>query len=298
MALTITGNSMRTWRLASLERVPLIVWCVLGVAASAALVLAVDPARITLSLGDSDDATRLVQVRELIAGAPWLDTTLPRFGGPYPLVSHWSRLVDLPIAMLLSAFELVLPTAEAELAVRAVWPSLVLLAFAYFLAREAELRGGRAAALLAILLTVTCLFGITQFLPGRLDHHDIIILGAVIGTLRLARSFDDANAGWSAGIFLGLGTAVGYEAIALTIASLGVAVIYGSLPGRSLLGPSRAAVTFAATLAIALSLTTASDALFTSRCDALSINLVVLAAIVSARRLRGAGPRIVSVAGV
>ena len=278
MTLTATGDRGRIWPLAVPDRVPLVAWCVLGVALFALIVFGFDSSRLTTSLGDTDDATRMVEVRELIAGAPWLDTTLPRFGGPYPLVSHWSRLVDAPLAALLSAFELVLPPAEAELAVRATWPLLVLLVFVYLLAREAGLRGGRAAALVSIPLTVTCLVGITQFLPGRIDHHNVMIVCAVIGILQLARSFDDADAGWSAGIFLGLGTAVGYEALALTAASLGAAVVFGTLPGRSLLGPSRTAVTFAATLAIALSLTTASDALFASRCDALSFNLVLLSA--------------------
>ena len=52
-------------------------------------------------LGDTDDAVRLVTVRELIGGAPWFDTTLPRIGAPEPLVSHWSRLIDLPLAALI-----------------------------------------------------------------------------------------------------------------------------------------------------------------------------------------------------
>ena len=38
-------------------------------------------------LGDPDDAVRLATVRELIAGAPWFDTTLPRIGAPEALVS-------------------------------------------------------------------------------------------------------------------------------------------------------------------------------------------------------------------
>jgi hypothetical protein len=46
---------------------------------------------------------------------------------------------------------------------------------------------------------VTCIIGIVQYLPGRIDHHNVMILGAVIGILRLARSFDDPRAGWSAG---------------------------------------------------------------------------------------------------
>jgi hypothetical protein len=219
----------------------------------------------------------MLEVRELLAGASWYDMTLSRFGGPHPLVSHWSRLIDAPIAVLLYGFELVLPPQEAELAVRAVWPLVLLLAFVYLMAGETEIRAGRVAALIAIPLTVTCLIGIVQFLPGRIDHHNAIILCTVVGILRLARSFDDAGAGWSAGIFLGLGTAIGYEALALTTASLGIAVLYGVLPGRSLLGPSRAAVTFAATLAVALAATKASDQLFISHCDALSFNLVLIA---------------------
>jgi hypothetical protein len=259
-------------------QVPLVAWCALAVAVFAALVFWLDPQRLLTSLGDTDDATRLLQVRALLDGASWYDMTLPRYGGAEPLISHWSRLIDAPIAVLLYGFELVLPQDQAELAVRAVWPLLVLLAFVYLMAREAKLRGGRRAALLTVVLTVTCLVGIVQFMPGRIDHHNAIIVGAVIGILRLARSFGDEAAAWSAGVFLGLGTAIGYEALALTTASLAAAVLFGLAPGRSLLAPSRAAVTFAATLSVALSVTKMGDALFVSACDALSINLVALAA--------------------
>jgi hypothetical protein len=279
MTMTAAGDRRGISIDVRLGRAPLLAGCALGVALFAALVFWFDPYRLLTSLGDTDDATRLIEVRELIAGAPWFDMTLARFGGAHPLVSHWSRLIDLPIAALLSAFELVLPPDKAELAVRAVWPLALLLAFVYLLAREAEIRGGRAAALFSIALTVTCLIGVVQFLPGRIDHHNAIIVCAVVGILRLARSFDDARTGWSAGLLLGLGTAIGYEALALTAASLGAAMLYGVLPGRSLLGPSRTAVTFAATLTVALAATTAPEALFAAHCDALSINLVLLSAI-------------------
>jgi hypothetical protein len=278
MAMTATSDRLRISLPARLGRAPLLAWCVLGVALFASLVFWFDPARLLTSLGDTDDATRLIEVRELLAGRSWFDMTLPRFGGADPLVSHWSRLIDLPIATLLAGFELVLPTPEAELAVRAIWPLMLLLAFVYLLAREAEIRGGRAAALVCIALTVTCLIGVVQFLPGRIDHHNAIVLCAVIGILRLARSFDDANAGWSAGFLLGLGTAIGYEALALTAATLGGSMLYGARAGRTLLGPSRAAVVFAATLTIALAATTPPESLFATHCDALSFNLVLLSA--------------------
>jgi hypothetical protein len=263
---------------AQLGRASLLAWSAIGVMVFAALVFWFDPTRLLTSLGDTDDATRMIEVRAWMSGASWFDLTLPRFGGADPLVSHWSRLVDAPLALLLSGFEFFLPVDEAELVVRALWPLLVFWAFVYLMAREAETRGGRAAALLSIPLTVTCIIGIVQFMPGRIDHHNVMILCAVIGILRLARSFDDPHAGWSAGVLLGLGTAVGYEALALTAASLGAAALYGILPNRSLLGPSRAAVAFAATLAVALAITTAPAQMFTSHCDVLSMNLVLLAA--------------------
>jgi hypothetical protein len=125
----------------------LLAWSVLGVALFAALAFWFDPSRLLSSLGDTDDATRLIEVRELVGGASWFDMTLSRFGGPYPLISHWSRLIDLPIVVLLSGFELILPPQQAELAVRAIWPLALLLAFVFLLAREAEIRCGRAAAL-------------------------------------------------------------------------------------------------------------------------------------------------------
>lgn len=257
----------------------LFIWCVIAVALLAAVFFYLQPTRLTASLGDTDDATRLVEVRELLAGRSWFDNTLPRFGGGEPLQSHWSRLIDLPLAALLSTFELVMPQATAELAVRVVWPLTLLLALLYLLGRETEMRGGRWAGVLAVGLAATSITDIVQFVPGRIDHHNAMILCAAIGILRLARSLDDPQAGWSAGVFLGLGTAIGYEPLALTVASIAAAVLFGLLPGRSLLGPSRAAVTFAAALAVALAVTTAPDNFFVEHCDALSMNLVALAAI-------------------
>jgi hypothetical protein len=168
------------------------------------------------------------------------------------------------------------------LAVRVVWPLTLLLALLYFLGREADLRGGRWAGILTILLAATCFTDIVQFVPGRIDHHNAMILCAAIGILRLARSFDDPDAGWGAGALLGLGTAIGYESLALTVAALALGVVFGILPGRSLLGASRATVTFSAVLAIAFAATTAPDRFFIARCDALSLNLVMLSAIAAA----------------
>src|SRR5262252_3763535 len=71
------------------------VWCAIA-AADFLLTSSLRP--LLRTVGDPDDAVRLETVRELLHGASWFDTTLPRIGAPTPLVSHWSRLVDAPLA--------------------------------------------------------------------------------------------------------------------------------------------------------------------------------------------------------
>jgi hypothetical protein len=172
-------------------------------------------------LGDPDDAVRLVTVRELLAGAPWFDTTLPRIGAPEPLLSHWSRLIDAPLAMLIGLLSPLLGRDGAELATRIVWPMLPFFALALIVAREAQRRAGWVAAAFVLFLVVTSATALAQFRPGRIDHHNVQILCAVAGSLFLARSCDDRRAGWIAGALLGLGLAIGYEAIAFVASGSG-----------------------------------------------------------------------------
>lgn len=229
-------------------------------------------------LGDTDDAVRLVAVRDLIAGAAWFDTTLPRIGAPDPLVSHWSRLIDAPLAALMLALRPVLGLQGAELAVRAVWPLLSFVALAFLLARAAQRQAGAWAAAMAMLLVGTSAMGLAQFRPGRVDHHNIQILAAVGGILLLVQAVRRPRAGWAAGALIGLGLAVGFEAIGLMIPVLGMAAVLALRHPSEGRGIVNAAVAAAGTLALALIATTAPARLHVIHCDALSLNLVVLAA--------------------
>src|SRR6202521_6134792 len=49
-------------------------------------------------LFDGDDAMRLVQVREFLAGRSWFDLHEARLGPPTGYDTHWSRLIDAGIA--------------------------------------------------------------------------------------------------------------------------------------------------------------------------------------------------------
>lgn len=232
-------------------------------------------------LGDTDDAVRLVTVRELINGAPWFDTTLPRIGAPEPLVSHWSRLIDLLLAAMIGALSPLLGPDRAELVTRVVWPTLLFFALALVVAREAQRRAGPLAAAFALVLVATSAMALAQFRPGRIDHHNAQILCAVAGLLFLVRSLDDRRAGWIAGVLLGLGLAVGYEAIALTVPALGLAglttVLQSPRHHKGSEGVTRAAVAATAVLFVAFVATISPTRWLDVRCDALSFNLVAFA---------------------
>lgn len=234
------------------------------------------------SFGDTDDATRLVEVRELMAGAPWLDTTLPRIGAPTPLVSHWSRLIDAPLALMIAALSPLVGSSQAELATRILWPALLFFALASIVALEARRRGGPLAAAFVLFLVTTSAMALTQFRPGRIDHHNAQILCAVAGLVFLARSPTDPRAGWIAGALLGLGLAIGYEAIALVVPALALAACVALWRPEQAAGVVRAAAGATITLLAALALTVSPLQWPDVRCDALSLNLPLLAAYATA----------------
>jgi hypothetical protein len=254
-------------------------WCVLGVMVLVIREIAGGSSAFLKTFGDTDDAMRLVQVREFLAGAGWYDLVLPRFGGATPLVSHWSRLIDVPIALLLVLFGSVLSADAAEIATRAVWPSLVLLVLLRVLMFEAAQRGGRIAAIFALLFAVTTLSGVFQFRLGRIDHHNVMILGTLAGLLRLTRAFDTPSLGYVAGGWIGLALSVGYEPLALALPLIGVAALAASLQPDLLRAVRNLVLGLTATLCLGLLVSTPPSLWHLSACDAISVNLVVLAAV-------------------
>src|SRR5215213_9756514 len=85
----------------------------------------------------TDDAMRLVQVRDLLAGQGWFDLTQYRLNPPDGVAMHWSRLIDVPIAALIRAGTMVLPQAMAEGVATILWPTVLLLIFLAGVARLA-----------------------------------------------------------------------------------------------------------------------------------------------------------------
>ncbi len=113
---------------------------------------------------------RLVQVRSLLHGQAWFDLTAYRLDPPAGVFMHWSRLIDLPLVILIKAFSLVLAPDLAERAARIVFP-LGLQALLYLgMARLAKIVIGPAAILPVLVLTLLSGMEVGQFQPGRIHH--------------------------------------------------------------------------------------------------------------------------------
>jgi hypothetical protein len=93
----------------------------------------VKPPEELLTLRDTDDAMRLVQVLDLKDGADWYDLTQRRLNPPEGVPMHWSRLPDLPLLGVLTLAEPLLGrTAAVNLAATLTPPVLWVGFFAAF----------------------------------------------------------------------------------------------------------------------------------------------------------------------
>src|SRR6202163_5098690 len=72
----------------------------------------------------TDDAMRLVEVRDLIAGQGCFDLMQHRLD-PAGLPMHWSRVVDLPLAGMILALRPLLGSNGAEAAALVLWSTLL-----------------------------------------------------------------------------------------------------------------------------------------------------------------------------
>lgn len=176
-----------------------------------------------LRFPDPDDVMRLIQVRDLLAGQSWFDVHQYRVdaaGGGVPM--HWSRLVDVPIAMTVWFFSLFMAQTTAEM-VAAILVPLVTFGFALLLAGRIAWRlvGAEAAGLacLAMALSVPL---VSHMRPLRIDHHGwqiVLALLAVNGLM--ARS--PRLGGWVTGLALALWVSISVEGLPLAVAICGIA---------------------------------------------------------------------------
>ncbi|MHA7820737.1 MAG: hypothetical protein ACX930_13915 [Erythrobacter sp.] len=164
---------------------------------------------------DPDDIMRLVQVRDLIAGQSWFDLTQYRVdaanGG---IAMHWSRLVDIPLLLVIALLTPIAGSAAAETIALIAVPFIALGIAMLLAARIAwRLMGDEEATLtsLVVALSIPVLF---QLGPLRIDHHGwqiVCVLAAVNGLM--ARS--PRAGGWAIGASLATWLSISIEGLPL-----------------------------------------------------------------------------------
>lgn len=191
------------WRLVGL---------VFAITAAVLVVRALTSAGTVPLFNDTDDAMRLVEVRDLLAGQNWFDNMQHRLNAPFGASMHWSRLIDAPLAALMVLFS-PLGSGAAEIVAGYVWPLLLMLVAMIASGGVAVRLGGREALLPGLLLPAFSLVTLTEFIPGRIDHHSAqIVLTLVMAWCALSAARRPAIA-VGAGLAAATAMAIGAESL-------------------------------------------------------------------------------------
>ena len=220
----------------------------------------------------TDDAMRLVEVRDFLAGQNWFDVTQYRLNPPDGMVTHWSRLVDFPLALMIKTAATLLPTGVAERIAMMVWPTALLLVFFAGVMRLARELAGETAARVALIFAVLMAPVLQHFRPGAIHHHNVQLVLMIWSLAMIARIPSRLRAGAVAGVLCALSVAVGQEMVPVVGMLAIVVALHWVLEGDRY---GRIAVAYAVALAagaVALAVATIAPADYlTVHCDAISI---------------------------
>lgn len=120
---------------------------------------------------DVDDELRLVEVRDWLAGQSFYDVTQYRMNAPFGAPMHWSRLVDLPLALMIVLLRPFLGPMAAETVTAVTIPLITLGVVMAAVGATARRLISPAAGLLAAAFCGFCVPLIVEVLPLRVDHH-------------------------------------------------------------------------------------------------------------------------------
>ncbi|MBA4354251.1 MAG: hypothetical protein C0409_06120, partial [Novosphingobium sp.] len=215
---------------------------------------------------DGDDALRLQQVRDLIGGQGWFDLQQYRIAPPDGVPMHWTRIVDVPVALVILFFRPLIGQAQAEIVAIAAVP-LVCLATAMLLAaRLAARQFGAGAGVIAALMVVAAVPASFRMMPMRIDHHAWqFVLGLVALNGMAARG--PRVGGTVAGLALGLALAISLESLPLAIVFAGVCTLRLLRGQREWLGAFMVSLAVASVVLFAV---TRGIADLADHCDAVS----------------------------
>lgn len=229
------------------------------------------PVMTSGQLVGTDDFLRLHQIQNWMAGQGWYDISVHRMFPPNGADIHWSRLVDVPIAGLIWLFDLVFETKIAIRITTILWPSALLAAVVVVLTLICDRLFKNYNRLLPMLFAVLCMSSIVQFLPGRIDHHNVQILLFSLTILGLV----NRDTGWGdylMGFAMAFSISIGLDSAALFViilAYLGYEWAIGhDINGRGLI---KIALAIAVSTIVLFLLNFEPARYLDARCDANSI---------------------------
>ncbi len=175
---------------------------------------------------DTDDAMRMVMVRDFVAGQPWYDLTAHRLNTPFGAEIHWSRLVDLPLAALVMVWTPFVGADTALVAAGYCWPMLLLALLLWISARLALRLVGPEGVLPALILPVLSPAITAEFTPGRVDHHNVVILLTLAVIWTAVESIGRPRFAIACGVLAATALAIATESLPILAAAI---VVFGLL---------------------------------------------------------------------
>ncbi len=183
---------------------------------------------------DTDDAMRMVVVRDFLAGQGWYDLVQHRLNTPFGAEIHWSRLIDLPLAGLIAIALPFTSLPGATIFAGAVWPLVLMALMLYLSARITLHLVGREGLLPALVLPIIAPAILAEFSPGRVDHHNVVVLMVLASLLATLLAQSRSFWAWCAGLIAATSIAIAVEAlpgVVATILAFGLAYVVN--PGRA-----------------------------------------------------------------
>jgi hypothetical protein len=175
----------------------------------------------------TDDAMRLVEVRDLIAGQGWFDLVQHRLDPP-GIAMHWSRVIDAPLAALMLMLRPLVGAHGAEAITLVLWPTLLFAAALLLVAATAKRMsdGGdrQRTQLAAVLLAALSAPALIHFRSGAVDHHNAQIVLLVAFVLLTSQIEQSAIKACLAAVTATVSLAIGLEMLP-AIATVCVAIL-------------------------------------------------------------------------
>ncbi len=140
---------------------------------------------------------------------------------------HWSRLIDLPLALVLATLKPLLGTWLAERATLVAVPLAQLFVLMVLIHRISRRLGlGPGTSILSVAMLGTSLSILIQFAPLRIDHHGAQVLCGGVAILALVNCWRrDGRMGLIAGTAMACWLQISLEGLPCAVAMGGVLAV-------------------------------------------------------------------------